>query len=90
MTSSGKSSQSFTSPLEVQSPALPAVVEAEDGGHQVERDVQRHYLQVQRYSGGGGGGGGQAGAHLAGHGVAGGLPVYWGSSLVEVSQPTEG
>ena len=55
----------------------------------MERDVQRHYLQVQRYSGGGAGGGGQAGAHLAGHGVAGGLPVYCGSSLLEVREPTE-
>ena len=66
MTSSGKSSQSFTSPLEVQSPALPAVVEAQDGGHQVEGDVQRHYLQYQarRYSPAGAGGG-----HLVGHGV---------------------
>lgn len=58
----------------------------------MEGDVQRHYLEVQRYHGGGGEGGnagGHAGGHLAGHGVAGGLPVYWGSSLVEVSQPTE-
>ena len=54
MTSSGKSSQSFTSPLEVQSPALPAVVEAHHGGHQVEGDVQRHYLEVQGYSHAGG------------------------------------
>ena len=67
MTSSGKSSQSFTSPLEVQSPALPAVVEAHHGGHQVEGDVQRHYLEVQGYSHAGGEGG--EGGHLVGHGV---------------------
>ena len=58
----------LTSPrLEVQGPALPAVVEAQHGGHQVEGDVQRHYLQVQGYWGAGGEGG--RGGHLVGHGV---------------------
>ena len=48
----------LTSPrLEVQGPALPAVVEAQHGGHQVEGDVQRHYLQVQGYWGARGEGG---------------------------------
>jgi len=40
------------SPLEVQSPALPAVVEAQHGGHQVEGDVQRHYLVGHRVASG--------------------------------------
>ena len=82
------STQVFTSPpLEVQGPALPAVVEAEDGGHQVEGDVQRHYLQVQGYWGARGEGGrggtllamvcGQWSTSVRGVLTGGGEPTDW-------------